>query len=112
MWQLHWLFFGTNGILRTSSVEATATNGTYFPPTQLAGQVDLKGTYNNLGDGGFFKLIIETTPTPVFFGHVAISNVRCNNDGESIFALVVANALTGPGNTQLEVGTGFYQSCQ
>ena len=96
-------FFGTSGMLGTSSVEATAQNGPYFPPTQLAGQVDLKGAYNNLFDGGFFKLIIDTTPTPVMFGHVAISNVRCDRDGESVFALVIANALTGPGNTQFDV---------
>ena len=96
-------FFGSNGMLGTGSAEATTNGDLYFPPTQLAGQVDLKGTYNNLGDGGFFKLIIDTTPTPVFFGHVAISNIRCDRDGESIFALVVANALTGPGNTQLAV---------
>lgn len=49
------------------------------------------------------KLIIDTTPTPVQYGHVAISNVRCNDDGESVFALIVANALTGPGNTDFDV---------
>lgn len=95
-------FFGTNGMLGTGSAEATTTNGDlHFPPTQLAGQVDLKGTYNNFGDGGFFKLIIDTTPTPVIVGHVAISNVRCNSDGESIFVLVVANALTGSGASSI-----------
>lgn len=93
-------FFGTNGMLGTGAAEATNhIEQTWFPPAQLAGQVDLKGTYNNLGDGGFFKLIIDTTPTPVQYGHVAISNVRCDRDGESVFALVVANALTGPSTT-------------
>ena len=86
-------------MLGTGRAEAQ-TNGF---TAQLAGQVDLKGTYNNLFDGGFFKLIIDTTPTPVQYGHVAISNVRCNDEGESVFALVVANALTGPGNTDFDV---------
>jgi hypothetical protein len=94
-------FLGTSGMLGTRNAQATTIeNGI---PHQIAGQVDLKGTYNNLFDGGFFKLIIDTTPTPVLFGHVAISNVRCNDDGESVFALVIANALTGPGNTQFDV---------
>lgn len=88
-------FLGSSGLLGTRNAQATTIeNGI---PHQLAGQVDLKGTYNNFGDGGFFKLIIDTTPTPVLFGHVAISNVRCNEEGESVFVLVVANALTGPG---------------
>jgi hypothetical protein len=96
-------FLGSSGMLGTSSAEATTIEQPWFPPTQLAGQVDLKGTYNNLFDDGFFKLLIDTTPTPVIFGHVAISNVRCNDDGESVFALIVANALTGPGTTQFDV---------
>ena len=90
-------FLGGNSMFGTGSAEAQ-TNGF---TAQLAGQVDLKGTYNNFGDGGFFKLIIDTTPTPVIFGHVAISNVRCDSDGESVFALVVANALTGPSTSSL-----------
>lgn len=90
-------FLGGNGMLGTRSAEAIPT----VPFTTLAGQVDLKGTYNDLGDGGFFKLIIDTTPTPVIFGHVAISNVRCNDDGESVFALVVGTAATGSGTSNL-----------
>ena len=90
-------FLGGNGMLGTGNAEAIPS----VPFTTLAGQVDLKGTYNDFGDGGFFKLIIDTTPTPVIFGHVAISNVRCNSDGESIFVLVVANALTGSGASSI-----------
>ncbi len=97
------VFFGTNGMLGAESAQAQSQTEPFFPPTQLAGQVDLKGSYNDLSDGGFFKLIIDTTPTPVLFGHVAISNVRCDRDGGSPFALVVANALTGPSTTQLQV---------
>ncbi len=92
-------FLGGNGMLGTRSAEAIPT----VPFTQIAGQVDLRGTYNDFGDGGFFKLIIDTTPTPVIYGHVAISNVRCDRNGESPFALVIANAIEGSGNSQLAV---------
>lgn len=68
---------------------------------QVAMQVDIGVEFAPFGEPGFFKLLADFTDLAVDDAHVAISNVQCDEEGTSPFALVVANANVGPGNTLL-----------
>lgn len=68
---------------------------------QVVMQIDIGNEFARFGDPGFFKLLADFTDLAVDDGHVAISNVQCDEDGTSPFTLVVANANVGPGNTEL-----------
>jgi hypothetical protein len=64
-------------------------------------QVDLADEFAPFGVAGFFKLLADFTDLRAEEGHVAISNVPCDEEGTSPFVAVIANANVGAGNTQL-----------
>ncbi len=66
-------------------------------------QIDINNVFAKFGKPGFFKLLADFTDREVITGHVAISNVNCKDDGSSPFALVVANAQVGAGNSKLAI---------
>jgi hypothetical protein len=66
-------------------------------------QVDITNEFAPFGDPGFFKLLADFTDMRAVHGHVAISNVQCDENGNSPFAVVVANAEVGSGNTHLAI---------
>jgi hypothetical protein len=67
----------------------------------VAMQIDIANEFAPFGQAGFFKLLADFTDLRVEEGHVAISNVQCDEEGTSPFAAVIANANVGAGNTQL-----------
>ena len=64
-------------------------------------QVDIANEFAPFGAAGFFKLLADFTDLRAEEGHVAISNVQCDEEGTSPFVAVIANANVGAGNTQL-----------
>lgn len=66
-------------------------------------QVDINEKFRAFGDPGFFKLLADFTHKQVVEGHVAISNVQCDEDGNSPFVIVLANANVGAGNSNLAI---------
>ena len=69
--------------------------------TQVVMQIDISNEFAQFGDPGFFKLLADFTDLAADDAHVAISNVQCDEDGKSPFALVVANANVGAGSTDM-----------
>jgi hypothetical protein len=63
-------------------------------------QIDIANTYQPAFNPGFFKLLADFTDMRVVHGHVAISNIPCDGDGVSSFAVLAANANVGTGTTQ------------
>ena len=66
-------------------------------------QVDIANEFAPFGAAGFFKLLADFTALRAKEGHVAISNVQCDEEGTSPFVVVIANANVGAGNTQLAI---------
>lgn len=64
-------------------------------------QVDIANNFTQFGQPGFFKLLADFTDMRAEEAHVAISNVQCDEEGTSPFAVIVANANVGAGNTDL-----------
>lgn len=88
--------FSSNGTL----VAATAQPSDPSPPgedeaeSKFLVQVDIDQKFEEFGKAGFFKLLVDVTEEYIDSGHVAISNIRCDKDGDSTMGIVIANART------------------